>query len=89
MVPVNALSATSSTFVGHEWGLWRERALTQGFNQASLKDLLVNRYIPPGPPFDFYRAPDRSTSLPRILVCARETFARYLSRFRHRGCHHD
>ncbi|KAG9116355.1 hypothetical protein FRC07_007473, partial [Ceratobasidium sp. 392] len=40
MVPVNALSATSSTFVGHEWGLWRDRALAQGFTQASLTDLI-------------------------------------------------
>lgn len=46
MVPVNALAATASTFVGHEWGLWRERALSQGFTQASLTDL-IGRYITP------------------------------------------
>lgn len=40
MVPINALSATSSTFVGHEWGLWRDRAISQGFTQASLTDLI-------------------------------------------------
>lgn len=45
MVPINALSATSSTFVGHEWGLWRDRALAQGFTQASLTDL-IGTHIP-------------------------------------------
>ncbi|CAE6417161.1 unnamed protein product [Rhizoctonia solani] len=45
MVPVNALSATSSTFVGHEWGLWRERALTRGSTQASLADIIGPRKI--------------------------------------------
>ncbi|KAF8755592.1 hypothetical protein RHS01_05127 [Rhizoctonia solani] len=43
MVPVNALAATSSTFVGHEWGLWRERALIRGSNQASLEDIIGPR----------------------------------------------
>ncbi|KAG6916142.1 hypothetical protein DXG01_008293 [Tephrocybe rancida] len=45
MVPINALSATSPTFVGHEWGLWRERAIQQGSTQASLKDLLGPRKL--------------------------------------------
>ncbi|CEL63095.1 hypothetical protein RSOLAG1IB_05135 [Rhizoctonia solani AG-1 IB] len=43
MVPVNALAATSATFVGHEWGLWRERALTRGSTQASLTDIIGPR----------------------------------------------
>ncbi|KAJ1302161.1 hypothetical protein OPQ81_000989 [Rhizoctonia solani] len=45
MVPVNALAATSSTFVGHEWGLWRERALARGTTQASLTDIIGSRKI--------------------------------------------
>ncbi|KDN48313.1 hypothetical protein RSAG8_02905, partial [Rhizoctonia solani AG-8 WAC10335] len=45
MVPVNALAATSATFVGHEWGLWRERALTRGSTQASLSDIVGPRKI--------------------------------------------
>lgn len=41
MVPVQALEATSSTFVGHSWGFWRARAgLNNRMPKASWRDLL-------------------------------------------------
>ncbi|CAE6505722.1 unnamed protein product [Rhizoctonia solani] len=43
MVPINTLAATASTFVGHEWGLWRERAISRGSTQASLTDIIGPR----------------------------------------------
>ncbi|QRV83623.1 MATE efflux family protein [Ceratobasidium sp. AG-Ba] len=89
MVPVNALSATSSTFVGHEWGLWRERALTQGFNQASLKDLLGPfKIIPLHQSTGIFRPALRSTFIALLIevpLCLAfsfalaKPFARYLS----------
>ncbi|KAG8685761.1 hypothetical protein FRC08_012926 [Ceratobasidium sp. 394] len=57
MVPVNALSATSSTFVGHEWGIWRDRALAQGFTQASLSDLIGTHTSLPSSPISHQPPP--------------------------------
>ncbi|CAE6437833.1 unnamed protein product [Rhizoctonia solani] len=44
MVPINTLAATASTFVGHEWGLWRERAISRGSTQASLTDIIGHEW---------------------------------------------
>jgi len=89
MVPVNALGATSSTFVGHEWGLWRERALNIGTNQASLKDLLgPRRIIPFRESTGIFRPALRSTIIALVVeipLCLAfsfalaRPFARYLS----------
>lgn len=40
MVPVQALEATSSTFVGHAWNDWRRIALASGDHRASWRDIL-------------------------------------------------
>ncbi|KAG8769980.1 hypothetical protein FRC12_004594 [Ceratobasidium sp. 428] len=89
MVPVNALSATSSTFVGHEWGLWRDRALAQGFTQASLTDLIGPRkLIPLHESTGIFRPALRSTfialliEVPLCLIFSfalAKPFAKYLS----------
>jgi len=89
MVPINALSATSSTFVGHEWGLWRDRVLARGFTQASLTDLIGPRkIIPLHKTSGIFRPALRSTLIALIIevpLCLTfsfalaRPFARYLS----------
>ncbi|CAE6360330.1 unnamed protein product [Rhizoctonia solani] len=89
MVPVNALAATSSTFVGHEWGLWRERALTRGSTQASLADIIGPRkFISAHKSSGIFRPALRSTLIAlaiEVPLCLAfsfwltRPFARYLS----------
>ncbi|CAE6479087.1 unnamed protein product [Rhizoctonia solani] len=89
MVPINALSATSSTFVGHEWGLWRERALVRGSTQASLTDVIGPRkFIPAHKSGGVFRPALRSTFIALVIevpLCLAfsfwltRPFARYLS----------
>ena len=41
MVPVQTLEASSLTFVGHNWGLWRARiGVTRRRAKASVQDIL-------------------------------------------------
>lgn len=39
MVPVSALEATTLTFVGHNWGIWKSRLVDTASAQVSLSDL--------------------------------------------------
>ncbi len=41
MVPVNALEATSNTFVGHRWGIYQSSKPTQS-SRASISDIRCN-----------------------------------------------
>lgn len=47
MVPVQALEATSCTFIGHSWGYWRARAgLNNRRPKASWRDIIGQSLSP-------------------------------------------